>query len=69
MSIENKDIENIETVDITVTQESMDAHVQCLKENGYRVNKPFTLFTNYAFWMIVGMCMGAYITGRVFLGY
>jgi hypothetical protein len=68
MSIEDKDLENIETVDITVTVESMDAHVQCLKENGYRINKPFTLFTNYAFWMIAGMCLGAYITGRVFLG-
>ena len=41
----DKDIENIQTVDITVTAESMDAHVQCLKDNGYKVKKPFALFT------------------------
>ena len=68
MSIENKDIDQIEYVDVRVTPETMDAHVQCLRDNGYKISKPFSLFTNYAFWMVVGMCLGAYITGRVFLG-
>tara|TARA_B100000424_G_scaffold186930_1_gene145229 strand:+ start:287 stop:487 length:201 start_codon:yes stop_codon:yes gene_type:complete len=64
----NKDIENIETVDITVTQESMDAHVQCLKENGYRINKPFTLFTSNLLWGTIGLFAGAMLAGQVFLG-
>ena len=64
----NKDIENIETVDITVTQESMDAHVQCLKDNGYRINKPFTLFTSNLLWGTLGLFAGAMLAGQVFLG-
>jgi hypothetical protein len=68
MSIENKDIDQIEYVDVRVTPESMDAHVQCLRDNGYKISKPFSLFTNYAFWVVIGMCIGSYITGRVFLG-
>ena len=68
MSMTNKDIENIETVDITVTQESMDAHVQCLKENGYRINKPFTLFTSNLLWGTLGLFAGAMLAGQVFLG-
>lgn len=64
----NKDLENIETVDITVTQESMDAHVQCLKENGYRINKPFTLFTSNLLWGTLGLFAGAMLAGQVFLG-
>tara|TARA_E500000318_G_scaffold17896_1_gene18402 strand:- start:4462 stop:4668 length:207 start_codon:yes stop_codon:yes gene_type:complete len=68
MSMTNKDIENIETVDITVTQESMDAHVQCLKENGYRINKPFTLFTSNLLWGTIGLFAGAMLAGQVFLG-
>ena len=68
MSITNKDLENIETVDITVTQESMDAHVQCLKENGYRINKPFTLFTSNLLWGTIGLFAGAMLAGQVFLG-
>lgn len=68
MSMTNKDIENIETVDITVTQESMDAHVQCLKDNGYRINKPFTLFTSNLLWGTLGLFAGAMLAGQVFLG-
>lgn len=68
MSMTNKDIENIETVDITVTQESMDAHVQCLKENGYRINKPFTLFTSNLLCGTIGLFAGAMLAGQVFLG-
>ena len=49
MSIENKDIDQIEYVDVRVTPETMDAHVQCLRENGYKINKPFSLFTSNMF--------------------
>ena len=68
MSMTNKDIENIETVDITVTQESMDAHVQCLKDNGYKINKPFTLFTGNLLWLTIGVFAGVMLAGQVFLG-
>ena len=64
----NKDIENIETVDITVTQESLDAHVQCLKENGYKIAKPFTLFTVNILWVTMGVFVGVMLTGQVVLG-
>ena len=64
----NQDIENIETVDITVTQESLDAHVQCLKENRYRIAKPFTLFTGNMLWLTIGMFVGVMLTGQVVLG-
>ena len=33
----DNEIENIQTVDVIVTAESIDAHVMCLKENGYKV--------------------------------
>ena len=47
----DKELENMETVDITVTQESMDAHVQCLKKNGYAVRKRFN-FTTLSLWIM-----------------
>ena len=33
----DKEIENIQTIDVNVTAESIDAHVLCLRENGYKV--------------------------------
>jgi len=36
----DKDLEQIQTIDVTVTAESMDAHVVCLRENGYKVINP-----------------------------
>lgn len=39
---------------VQVTPESMDAHVQCLKENGYNINKTFTLFSKYLFAFLLG---------------
>ena len=35
----DKDLEQIQTVDVNVTPESIDAHVICFKENGYDVLK------------------------------
>lgn len=67
-SMTNKEIEKIETVDITVTQESLDAHVQCLKDNGYKIAKPFTLFTSNILWLVIGAFVGVMLTGQVVLG-
>ena len=53
----DKDIENIQTIDVKVTAESIDAHVLCLKENGYKVEKTFTSWTKY----IMAFLLGAYI--------
>ena len=33
--------DNVEYVSVRVTPESMDAHVQCLKENGYKIKTNF----------------------------
>ena len=57
----DNELEQLETVDVTVTAESMDAHVICLKENGYRVFKSFSLYTRY----IMFLLLGAFITGTM----
>ena len=57
----DKELEQINTVDVNVTAESMDAHVICLKENGYRVFKSFSLYTRY----IMFFLLGAFITGMI----
>ena len=57
----DKELEQLETVDVTVTAESMDAHVICLKENGYRIFRPFSLYTRYTMFLL----LGAFITGTV----
>jgi len=50
----DKELEQINTVDVNVTAESMDAHVICLKENGYNVLKTFSLYTRYLMFMLLG---------------
>jgi hypothetical protein len=57
----DNELEQINTVDVNVTAESMDAHVICLKENGYRIFRPFSLYTRY----IMFLLLGAFITGTV----
>ena len=54
--MQDKDLEQIQTLDINVTAESMDAHVICLKDNGYKVEKTFTSWTKY----IMAFLLGAY---------
>jgi len=58
----DNDIEDIQTVDINVTAESIDAHVMCLKENGYRVEKSWSTWTKY----LLVFLLGGYIIGVVF---
>ena len=48
----DNELENIHTVDVKVTAESMDAHVQCLRDNGYSVTKKIT-FTKKSFWLMI----------------
>ena len=55
----DNDIENIQTVDIKVTAESIDAHVMCLKENGYKVEKSWSAWTKY----ILAFLLGGYLAG------
>ena len=53
----DKQIEKIQTVDVKLTAESIDAHVLCLRENGYKVEKSFTSWTKYT----MAFLLGAYI--------
>ena len=53
----DNEIENIQTVDIKVTAESIDAHVSCLRENGYKVEKLWTSWTKY----ILAFVLGGYV--------
>jgi len=58
----DNELEQINTVDVNVTAESMDAHVICLKENGYNVSKSFSLYTKYILFFLLGATiMGALI--------
>ena len=41
----DNDLEKIQTVDIRVTAESLDAHVICLKQNGYSIQKAYYRLT------------------------
>jgi len=50
----DNELEQINTVDVNVTAESMDAHVICLKENGYNVSKSFSLYTKYILFFLLG---------------
>tara|TARA_B100001057_G_C22197907_1_gene699618 strand:- start:341 stop:526 length:186 start_codon:yes stop_codon:yes gene_type:complete len=59
--MDDKDIENINTVDVNITAESVDAHVICLRDNGYKVLKNTSLLTRYALFFI----LGAFIMGNI----
>ena len=50
----DKDIENINTVDVKITAESVDAHVICLKENGYKVLKKSSVYTHHLMYFLLG---------------
>ena len=57
----DNEIEKIQTLDVKVTAESIDAHVICLRENGYKVEKTFTSWTKYT----MAFLLGAYIVQAV----
>ena len=59
--MDDKDIENINTVDVNITAESVDAHVICLRDNRYKVLKNTSLLTRYALFFV----LGAFIMGNI----
>ena len=59
--MDDKEIEKIQTVDISVTAESLDAHVICLRQNGYSIQKAFYRLTQLA----IAFLLGAFIMGAI----
>ena len=57
----DKEIEKIQTVDISVTAESLDAHIMCLRQNGYSIQKAYYRFTHLA----ISFLLGAFIVGSI----
>ena len=57
----DKEIEKIQTVDIRVTAESLDAHVLCLRENGYSIQKAYNRLTQLS----LSFLLGAFIMGTI----
>jgi len=57
----DNDLEQINTVDVKITSESIDAHVICLRENGYKVLKNTSVLTRYALFFL----LGAFIMGNL----
>ena len=57
----DNEIEKIQTLDVKVTAESLDAHIICLKENGYKVSKTSSAWTRYILFFV----LGAYITALI----
>ena len=57
----DKEIEKIQTVDIRVTAESLDAHVLCLRENGYSIQKAYYRLTQLS----LSFLLGAFIMGTI----
>ena len=50
----DKDLEQIDTVDVNITAESIDAHVICLRSNGYKVLKKSSVYTHYLLSFLIG---------------
>jgi hypothetical protein len=57
----DKEIEKIQTIDISVTAESLDAHVMCLKQNGYSIQKAYYRLTQ----LTISFLLGAFIVGSI----
>jgi hypothetical protein len=50
----DKDLDAIQTVDVDITAESIDAHVICLRDNGYKVLKKSSVYTHYLLSFLLG---------------
>ena len=57
----DNDLEQIQTVDVKITAESIDSHVICLRENGYKVIKRSSAYTHY----LLSFLIGATIIGSI----
>ena len=51
----DRDIDQLEYVDVKVTPESMDVHLHVLKENGYSIQKKAYLLTTCLICFLSGM--------------
>jgi hypothetical protein len=59
--MDDKQLEQIQTVDVNITAESIDAHVICLRENGYKIFSKSSLTTRYLF----AFLLGGFIAGSI----
>tara|TARA_B100001057_G_scaffold362027_1_gene364518 strand:+ start:2929 stop:3114 length:186 start_codon:yes stop_codon:yes gene_type:complete len=50
----DKQLEQIQTVDVNITAESVDAHVICLRANGYKVLKKSSIYSYYLMYFLLG---------------
>jgi hypothetical protein len=57
----DNELEKIQTVDISITAESLDAHVMCLKQNGYSIQKAYYRLTQLS----ISFLLGAFIVGSI----
>jgi len=57
----DKQLEQIQTVDVNITAESIDAHVICLRENGYKIFSKSSLTTRY----LASFLLGGFIIGSM----
>ena len=57
----DKEIEKIQTIDVSVTAESLDAHVMCLRQNGYSIQKAYYRLTQLS----ISFLLGAFIMGTI----
>ena len=63
----DKQLEHVQTVDVNITAEFIDAHVIWLRKNGWKVFSKSSLTTRYLF----GFLLGGFIIGSMlswFLG-
>ena len=58
----DRDIDQLEYVDVKVTPESMDVHLHVLKENGYSIQKKAYLLTTCLICFLAGMYLMGLLT-------
>ena len=60
----DKELEDIQTVNVNVTPESVDLHVEIIRDNGYTIMKNYSLYTRYVAILLLGMwIMGMVLDG------
>jgi|TARA_B100001758_G_C18339370_1_gene573461 hypothetical protein len=60
----DKELEDIQTVNVNVTPESVDLHVEIIRDNGYTIMKNYSLYTRYVAILLLGMwIMGMVLNG------
>ncbi len=60
----DKELEDIQTVNVNVTPESVDLHVEIIRDNGYTIMKNGSLYTRYIAIALLGMwIMGMVLNG------